>query len=69
MYMVGCPCQPLQLNVNSARVKTDLRNIIITVRMSGLGLLNMYGEKEISAETVLDIFTRKQSKWALLFQD
>ena len=33
---------------------------MITVSMSGLGFLNLYGEKEISAETVLDIFTRKK---------
>ena len=63
------------------RVKTYLRNTMTTKRMSGLGLfkdflrkllglLNIYREKEISRERVLDIFSRKKErKWALLFQN
>ena len=52
------------------RVKTYLRNTMTTKRMSGLGLLNIYREKEISHERVLDIFSRrKERKWALLFQN
>lgn len=52
------------------RVKTYLRSTMTTNRMSGLGLLNIYREKEIAADHVLDIFSRKKErKWALLFQD
>ena len=52
------------------RVKTYLRNTMTTKRMSGLGFLNIYREKEISHERVLDIFSRKKErKWALLFQN
>ena len=49
------------------RVKTYLRNTMTTKRMSGLGLLNIYREKEIRAERVLDIFSRKKKRdWALI---
>ena len=52
------------------RVKTYLLSTMTTKRMSGLGLLNIYREKEIAAEHVLDIFSRKKErKWALIFQD
>lgn len=51
------------------RVKTYLRNTMTTKRLSGLGLLNVYREKEIQTERVLDAFSRKKErKWALLFQ-
>ncbi|XP_071123584.1 52 kDa repressor of the inhibitor of the protein kinase-like [Mytilus edulis] len=52
------------------RVKTYLRNTMKTNRLSGLGLLNIYREKQIKADTVLDIFSRKKErKWALIFQN
>ena len=35
---------------------TYLRNTVTTQRLSGFGLLNVYWEREISAQTVLDIF-------------
>ena len=50
------------------RVKTYLRNTMTTDRLSGLGLLNVYREKELTSESVLDKFTRKKnSKLALIF--
>ena len=42
------------------RVKTYLRNTMTTQRLSGLGLLNIYSEKEIKADQVMDIFSRKK---------
>ena len=44
------------------RVKTYLRNTMTTKQMSGLGLLNIYREKETSQERVLDIFSRKEKR-------
>ena len=39
-------------------------------RLYVLGLLNIYREKQISADTVLNIFSRrKERKWSLIFQD
>ena len=39
-----------------------------TQRLSGLGLLNIYREKEIKADQVMDIFSRKKKRnWALIF--
>ena len=52
------------------RVKTYLRNTMTTQRLSGLGLLNIYSEKEIKADQVMDIFSRKKKRnWALIFND
>lgn len=51
------------------RVKTYLRSTMTTKRMSGLGLLNIYRDREISAEQVVDIFARrKERRLALLFR-
>ena len=51
------------------RVKTYLRNTMTTDRLSGLGLLNVYREKELTSESVLDKFTRmKNRKLALIFE-
>ena len=51
------------------RVKTYLGNTMTTDRLSGLGLLNVYREKELTSESVLDKFTRKKnSKLALIFE-
>ena len=50
------------------RVKTYLGNTMTTDRLSGLGLLNVYREKELTSESVLEKFTRKKnSKLALIF--
>ena len=51
------------------RVKTYLRNTMTTDRLSGLGLLNVYREKELTSDSVLDKFTRmKNRKLALIFE-
>ena len=51
------------------RVKTYLRNTMTTDRLSGLGLLNVYRERELTSESVLDKFTRmKNRKLALIFE-
>jgi len=51
------------------RVKTYLRSTMSTERMSGLGLLNIYREREINAEQVVDIFARKKDRrLALVFK-
>ncbi|XP_052799150.1 uncharacterized protein LOC128230746 [Mya arenaria] len=51
------------------RVKTYLRNTMTTSRLSGLGLLNVYREKILDSELVLDIFARRKNrKLALVFQ-
>ena len=51
------------------RVKTYFGNTMTTDRLSGLGLLNVYTEKELTSESVLDKFTRKKnSKLALIFE-
>ena len=40
-----------------------------TERMSGLGLLNIYQERAINAEQVVDIFDRrKERRLALIFK-
>lgn len=50
-------------------VKTYLRNIMTTNSLSGLGLMHVYRKKHISAEMVLDIFSRpKERMWSLVFQ-
>ena len=41
------------------RMKTYLRSAMSTERTSGLGLLNIFREREIDAEQVVDIFARK----------
>ena len=51
------------------RVKTYLRSTMTTERMSGLGLLNIYQERAINAEQVVDIFARrKERRLALTFK-
>lgn len=51
------------------RVKTYLRSTMTTERMSGLGLMNIYSERNINAEHVVDIFARKKGRrLALLFR-
>ena len=51
------------------RVKTYLRSTMTTERMSGLGLLNIYQERAINAEQVVDIFARrKERRLALIFK-
>jgi len=51
------------------RVKSYLRNSMTTERLSGLALMNIYREHEISAEQVVDIFARrKPRRMALLFK-
>ena len=51
------------------RVKTYLRSTMTTKRLSGLGLLNIYREREINAERVVDVFARrKERRLSLLFK-
>ena len=51
------------------RVKTYLRNTMTTDRLSGLGLLNVCREKELTSDSVLDKFTiMKNRKLALIFE-
>ena len=51
------------------RLKTYLRSTMSTVRMSGLGLLNIHRDREIIAERVVDTFARrKDRRLALLFK-
>ena len=51
------------------RVKAYLRSTMTTERMSGLGLLNIYQERAINAEQVVDIFARrKERRLALIFK-
>ena len=41
-----------------------------TERLSGLGLLNVYREKELDPDRIVDIFANKQNRrLALLFRD
>ena len=44
------------------RLKTYLRSTMTTKRLSSLGLLNIYCKREIAAETVLDIFSRRKER-------
>ncbi|WAR10621.1 hypothetical protein MAR_035697 [Mya arenaria] len=44
------------------RVKTHLRSTMGTEHLSGLGLINVYREREISAERVVDKFTYQQTR-------
>jgi len=44
------------------RVKTYLRSTMGTERLSGLGLLNVYREREINAEHVVDIFAQRKDR-------
>lgn len=51
------------------RVKTYLRSTMGTQRLSGLGLMNVYREREILAERVVDTFANKKDRrLALLFK-
>ena len=51
------------------RVKTYLRNTMTTETLSGLGLLNIYQDREINAEQVVDVFARrKERRLALIFK-
>ena len=51
------------------RVKNYFRNTITTSRLSGLGILNVYRERELDSERVLDNFTRRKNrKLALVFE-
>ncbi|XP_052771191.1 52 kDa repressor of the inhibitor of the protein kinase-like [Mya arenaria] len=51
------------------RVKTYLRNTMTTERLSGLGLINIYRDREISSERVVDIFARRNNRrLALIFR-
>lgn len=52
------------------RLKTYLRSTMTTNRLSGLGLLHIHRDRELSAATVVDRFAeRKQRRLALIFQD
>ena len=42
------------------RVKTYLRNTMTTERLSGLGLVNIYQDREIHTEQVVDVFARSK---------
>ncbi|WAR14709.1 P52K-like protein [Mya arenaria] len=44
------------------RVKTYLRSTMGTERLSGLGLMNVYRDREISAERVVDKFANQQNR-------
>lgn len=51
------------------RVKTYLRSTMSTKRLSGLGLLNIYREKELDSEKIVDIFARRRERrMALIFK-
>ena len=50
------------------RVKTYLRSTMTSNRLSGLGLLNIYRERDIDIGAVVDTFARrKERRLALLF--
>jgi len=77
IYMILCVLASMSVSTATAersfsvmrRVKTYLRNTMTTDRLSGLGLLNVYREKELTSESVLDKFTRmKNRKLALIFE-
>ena len=44
------------------RVKTYLRSTMSTGRLSGLGLLNIYKDKQIDTEAVVEIFARRKPR-------
>ncbi|XP_052767067.1 52 kDa repressor of the inhibitor of the protein kinase-like [Mya arenaria] len=44
------------------RVKTYLRNTMTAERLSGLELLNIYQERDINAEHVVDVFARRKDR-------
>ena len=71
-FLSACPFLQLLLRDPFSvmrRVKTYLRNTMTTNRLSGLGLLNVYREKELDSERVLDNFTRRKNrKLALVFE-
>ena len=51
------------------RLKTYLRATMTTERLSGLGLMNIHRDREVSAKHVVDIFARrKDRRLALLFR-
>jgi histone deacetylase complex regulatory component SIN3 len=51
------------------RVKSYLRSTMTTERLSGLGLLNIYQEKKLDAERIVDIFAaKKERRLALIFK-
>ena len=52
------------------RVKIYLRSTMVTERLSGLGVLNLYREKELDPDRIVDIFANNQNRrLALLFKD
>ncbi len=76
VYMVLCVLVSMPVATATAersfsvmrRVKTYLRNTMKTNRLSGLGLLNVYRQKKLDTDLVLDQFTRrKNQKLALVF--
>ena len=77
IYMILCVIASMPVSKVTAersfsvmrRVKTYLRNTMTTDRISGLGLLNVYREKELTSDYVLDMFTRmKNRKLALIVE-
>ena len=51
------------------RVKTYLRKTMTTQRLSGLVLVNIYQERNIDLEQVVDVFARqKDRRLALIFK-
>ncbi|XP_060556589.1 52 kDa repressor of the inhibitor of the protein kinase-like [Ruditapes philippinarum] len=51
------------------RVKSYLRSTMTTERLSGLGLLNIYQEKKLDAERIVDMFAaKKERRLALIFK-
>ncbi|KAH3695238.1 hypothetical protein DPMN_082695 [Dreissena polymorpha] len=51
-------------------VKIYLRSTMVTERLSGLGVLNLYREKELDPDRIVDIFANNQNRrLALLFKD
>lgn len=66
---VSAPTTERSLSV-MRRVKAYLQSTMGTVRLSGLGLLNVYLEKEVNTECIIDIFANKQSRrLSHLFRD
>ena len=55
-------------NTITGEGRKRIRNTMTTSRLYGQGLLNIYREKEIAADNVLDIFSRrKKNKMGLIF--
>jgi hypothetical protein len=50
------------------RVKTYLRSTMGTERMSGLGLMNIYRDMQISSENIVDKFAEKKRRLAFVFK-